>query len=84
MAKLLRDRLLLTWALLAAVTLVSFEIAGRNTAMAVLAIAFAKAWLVMREFMELRGAPLALRLFATGWIVAALAILLSILAGAFH
>lgn len=86
LATLLRDRLLQAWALLCAVTAVSLIVGGGGGAavgFAVLAIAFAKAWLVMFAFMDLARAPLALRIFACLWLVGALGVLLAVHAGAF-
>lgn len=89
MPAFLRDRLTLTWALLVAVTLFSTEIGGGASwfgsaavvTVTVFAIAFAKVWMVMFTFMELRGAPLALRLLASVWLAGALAVLLAIYFG---
>jgi hypothetical protein len=91
MTALLRDRLFLVWLLLIAVTLLSTMIGGAHgiaaagqgavATVAVLAIAFAKIWLVMANFMEVRGAPLALRLLAAGWLTAVLCLLIAIYAG---
>lgn len=91
MAKLLRDRLFLAWALLAAVTVLSSLLGGGGPAgrglsasaisFAVLAMAFAKAFVVMFEFMELRHAPRALKLIAVLWLCGALALLLLFDAG---
>jgi hypothetical protein len=91
MSALLRDRLFRTWLLLVAVTLFSAEVGGGASWLgspavvtaAVLGIAFAKAWMVMFTFMEVRGAPLALRVLATVWLVAALGVLLGIYGGMF-
>jgi hypothetical protein len=88
MPALLRDRLLLVWALLVGVTLFSAGIGGGASwfgtpgmvAVAVLAIAFIKAGMVMFTFMEIGRAPIALRFLAAGWLVAALAVLLAIYA----
>lgn len=87
----LRDRLFAVWALLVGVTLVSSGIGGTEVAarignasavtVAVLSIAFAKSWAVMSEFMELRSAPMALRLLATVWLAVALSALLAIHSG---
>lgn len=90
MPAFLRNRLTLTWALLVAVTLFSTEIGGGASwfgspavvTVTVLAIAFAKAWMVMFTFMELRGAPPALRLLASAWLATALGVLLAIYFGA--
>ncbi|MEO6717604.1 MAG: cytochrome C oxidase subunit IV family protein [Novosphingobium sp.] len=91
MAKLLSDRLLRTWALLVAVTLFSSQIGGAGGAarlgsaalvsVLVLGIAFAKAAMVMFTFMDLRRAPLALRMAAVVWLAAALGALLAIYFG---
>lgn len=85
MASLTRDRLLLAWALLVAVTLVSVSAGGSPFAVTatVLGIALAKAGVVMFAFMEVRGAPLALRLLCTVWLAAVFAALLATYAGAF-
>jgi hypothetical protein len=72
-------RHLVVWAALVVATLVSWRlgpsqgvevVARAGTAVAIV-IAFAKAWLVGEEFMELRRAPLALRAAFGGWVVAA-------------
>ena len=89
MPAFLRDRLLLVWVLLVSVTLFSAGIGGGASwfgspgmvAVAVLAIAFIKAGMVMFTFMEIGRAPIALQLLAAGWLVAALAVLLAIYAG---
>ncbi len=63
-------RLLLWWLLLVVLTLVSLEGAGelgRWASAAVLVIAFAKVRIVVREFMEVRSAPLLLRLGLELW-----------------
>lgn len=86
MTKLLRDRLFIGWILLVAVTLVSVRIGGPDTvrlipnaaatSIAVLCIAFAKVAVVMFEFMEVRGAPNALRALCTLWLLVVLSVLL--------
>ena len=84
MAAVLRDRLFQAWLLLCAVTLLSLVIGGSGGAaagFAVLAIAFAKAWLVMFAFMDVVRAPLALKLFACVWLSGALGLLLAVHAG---
>lgn len=91
MEKLLTDRLFLAWALLAAVTLISSGLGGggplgkwvspTGVSAAVLAFAFAKAGVVMFEFMELRRAPRVLQAMAALWLVLALGGLLAILGG---
>jgi Prokaryotic Cytochrome C oxidase subunit IV len=94
MPAFLRGRLFAVWAILVAVTLISSQIGGASNAerigstravtIAVLAIAFAKVWVVMFEFMELRRAPVALRLLASVWVAAVLGGLLAIHAGVFR
>lgn len=84
-AGLLRDRLLRAWLLLCAVTLLSLVIGGSGGAAAgyaVLAIAFAKAALVMFAFMDLARAPLVLKIIAGVWLAGALGLLLAVHAGA--
>ena len=91
MARFLRDPLFLAWALLVAVTLVSSRIGGPDPVIAlasasavtviVLSIAFAKVAVVMFAFMEVRGAPLALRLLCTVWLLVVLSVLLSLYFG---
>jgi Prokaryotic Cytochrome C oxidase subunit IV len=81
MPDLLQGRLFAAWTALVAVTLISSQLGawlGSTDAItvAVLAIAFAKAALVMFEFMELRAAPPALRGLACIWLVLAFAALL--------
>jgi len=91
MARLLRDPLFLAWALLVAVTLLSSRIGGPDPGIAlasaaavtvtVLSIAFAKVAVVMFAFMEVRGAPVALRVLCAVWLVAVLSVLLSLYFG---
>jgi cytochrome c oxidase subunit 4 len=86
----LRDRLSIVWLLLIAVTLLSamiggahgFASAGQGAAatVAVLGIAFAKVWLVMSHFMDVRGAPRALKIICAVWLLAVLTILLAVYA----
>lgn len=86
MGKALRDPLLLGWLALCAVTAVSLLLGGSGDAAAsaaILAIAFAKAGVVMFLFMDLHRAPLTLRLLATGWLVLVLAGLIAVHKGAF-
>ena len=91
MGKLFADRLLRTWALLVAVTLLSSLIGGAGGAarlgsaalvsVMVLGIAFAKVAMVMLTFMDLARAPLALRVIAGLWLAGALGALLAIYFG---
>jgi hypothetical protein len=68
-------RLVFWWLLLAALTIISLEAAPalNNKAIfagAVMVIAFVKARIVIREFMEVRAAPIALRLVLDVWAIA--------------
>jgi hypothetical protein len=84
----LRDRLFVVWLLLIAVTLLSALIGGAHgfaatghgavATFAVLGIAFAKVWLVMSHFMDVRRAPRALKIICAIWLLAVLAILLAV------
>lgn len=90
MTDLLRDRLFLVWLLLIAVTLLSAMIGGAHgfastghgaeATFAVLGIAFAKVWLVMSHFMDVRGAPRALKIICAVWLLIVLAILIAVYA----
>lgn len=65
-------RLTLSWVLLAALTVISLEgapVLGSKAlaAVSVLVIAFLKVRIVIREFMEIRWAPLWLRLVLEAW-----------------
>ncbi|MCB2060159.1 MAG: cytochrome C oxidase subunit IV family protein [Novosphingobium sp.] len=92
MPVLLRDRLFLVWVLLVAVTLLSSQIGGSSgvawigspaaVTVAVLSIALAKVWMVMFTYMDVRGAPLALRVLVTAWVAIVLTALLAIYFGA--
>lgn len=94
MPAFLRDRFLVVWAFLVAVTLLSSAIGAPGglgligspavVTFAVLAIAFVKVWLVMFNFMDVRRAPFALRALCTGWSAIALGVLLAIYAGVFR
>lgn len=63
-------RLALWWLALTVLTLISLEgagVLGRWSAAAVLVIAFMKVRIVIREFMDVRTAPLPLRLVLDSW-----------------
>jgi hypothetical protein len=91
MVRFIRDPLFLAWALLVAVTLVSSRIGGPHWAgwigstaavtVAVLSIAYAKVAVVMFAFMEVRGAPLALRVLCSVWLAVVLGGLLAVYLG---
>lgn len=92
MPDLVRDRLFIVWVLLVVVTLLSSQIGGSSgvawigspaaVTISVLSIAMAKVWMVMFTYMDVRGAPLALRILVTAWVAIVLAGLLSIYFGA--
>ena len=75
MASLLRNRITIVWLGLLLATGLSWETGGefafggdlRSLGVLVLVIAFIKVRYIMLEFMELRHAPLAMRLFAECW-----------------
>lgn len=77
MFQLAKTRLTLVWVGLLIATLVSWEaVEGiawvkdlRIAGVLVMAIAFAKARYVLLDFMELRHAPLQMRLFAEAWCI---------------
>lgn len=78
-------RLARWWLLLVALTVISLEggsaIGSKALlAIAVLVIAFVKVRIVIREFMEVRGAPLALRLVLDVWGLAVCAALIAMIA----
>lgn len=82
-----KKTLLLAWVVLVVSTAISWFVgddhglgSGDAAAWAVIAIAFAKVWLVGLHFMELRHAPPVLRRLFEGWVVVvpvALAVLYS-------
>lgn len=75
MATFIRDRITLVWLGLVLATCLSWEAGGdlgitddiRSLGGVVLFIAFLKVRYIMLEFMELRHAPLVMRLFAECW-----------------
>jgi hypothetical protein len=83
MTPLSRTRIAAVWLALLAATLLSWESARgaadlRLATSGVLLIAFAKVRYIGLEFMELRTAPLALRLSFEAWLVAVCAALLAL------
>lgn len=87
MTSYLRNPLIISWALLTAVTLVSW-LAARDTGSAhvlnaavtvvVLVIAAVKSQLVIWYFMEVRQAPRWLRAATTGWVITLFVLLLGL------
>lgn len=74
-------RLTLCWLVLVAVSVLSFEssLFGTKAAGAiVIAICLLKAWIVGREFMEIRCAPVVLRMLFLAWLLILGGVLLSV------
>jgi hypothetical protein len=85
MTSLIRNPLTIVWALLTTVTIVSSLIAldggashqiNTTVTTVVLLIAAVKAFLVIWHFMEVRRAPVWLKLTTSGWVLALFALLL--------
>lgn len=72
------------WLLLVAATVVSWVfgaehlLGARSASVAVLVLAFVKARLVGRHFMELRSAPVRLRVAFEGWTVIVCSVLIGL------
>lgn len=74
---MIRSRNFLVFAILTLLTLISWQLAksqsGEITLMSggivMLLLAFFKVWLIMRNFMEVRSAPLPLRIACDVWIL---------------
>ncbi|HEX4827111.1 MAG TPA: cytochrome C oxidase subunit IV family protein, partial [Xanthobacteraceae bacterium] len=87
MRAVLRDPLVLVWTLLVGATALSATVrtaeasAGAAVTVAVLVVAFVKAWVVMFTYMDVRHAPFALRALCTAWLAIVLGILLAAYAG---
>mgnify|MGYP000884398785 CR=1 FL=1 len=82
MLEMLRSRVTLVWLILVGATGLSWALGHgigiadpRRAGAAILVIAFLKVRWVLLDFMELRGAPRALRLAAESWVVVACAVL---------
>ncbi|MCY1302697.1 hypothetical protein D9M70_523730 [compost metagenome] len=76
MRSLLVSRTSLIWFLLIAATVLSWEVGHgigfsdvRHAGIAIIVVSFIKARFVILEFMEVRHAPLSLRLGCEAWIV---------------
>lgn len=77
-------RLTLFWFLLVAISVLSFEsslFGSRYAGAIVIVIGLTKATIVGREFMEIRAAPLILRLMFLAWTMILGAVLLGVLYG---
>ena len=86
MTSLIRNPLTIVWALLTTVTIVSSLIAldggashqiNTTVTTVVLLIAAIKAFLVIWHFMEVRRAPVWLKLTTSGWVLALFVLLLA-------
>jgi len=85
MKELLVSRITLIWFVLLGATLLSWEMGHgvgfesvKHASLAIIVVSFVKVRFVMMEFMELREAPLFMRLLADGWIVAITLILVGL------
>ncbi|MEZ0359736.1 cytochrome C oxidase subunit IV family protein [Mycobacterium sp. SA01] len=87
MTSLIRNPLTLVWALLTAVTVVSWLVSrdggaahqlNATVTTVVLLIAAAKAQLVIWHFMEVRRAPVWLKAVTSGWVIAVFAAMLGV------
>ena len=83
----LHSRLTMVWAALVLATVVSWtlgadrDISPRATGVAVIVIAFVKIWIVGRNFMELRRAPLLLMITFDLWTSVVAAVMLALFCG---
>lgn len=87
MTSLIRNPLTLVWALLTAVTVVSWLVSrdggaahqlNSTVTTVVLLIAAVKAQLVIWHFMEVRRAPVWLKAVTSGWVIAVVAAMLGV------
>ena len=76
MVALLRTRITAIWFLLVAATALSWEMGHgvgfddvRHAGVAIIAVAFIKVRFVILDFMEIRNAPLFMRIIAEVWVV---------------
>jgi heme/copper-type cytochrome/quinol oxidase subunit 4 len=82
--ELLRKPVTIVWAALMLATIASTWLLSNNSVtpevatVAIMLIAAIKVWLVMSHFMEVRRAPLALRLVCDGWLLAVTALILTV------
>jgi Prokaryotic Cytochrome C oxidase subunit IV len=89
MASLFKTRITAVWVLLVAATAASWEMGHGlffddpgKAAIAIIVVALVKVRFVMMEFMELRGAPLAMRLAADAWLAVVGALMIAVYLGA--
>lgn len=78
MPALLRNRLALAWLVLAGITLIAWQIGARHgaapmhpdgaVAVSAIAITLLKVRVIMREFMEVRNAPIRLQRVTDAWL----------------
>lgn len=76
MQHLLRSRVTCVWLLLVAATIVSWELGHgvgvhelRYASVAIIVVAFIKVRFVILDFMEIRNAPLPMRIAGEAWMV---------------
>ena len=89
MKALFVSRIGLAWAGLLIATLVSWELGHgigipsvRHASIAIILVSFVEVRFVVREFMELRHAPMALKLLADGWILVVCTVMIGLYAAA--
>lgn len=85
MKDLVISRITLIWLLLLGATLLSWEMGHgigldevKHASIAIIIVSFVKVRFVMYEFMELREAPLFMRLLTDGWIIATTTVLIAL------
>lgn len=88
MSTALASRTTAVWLLLIGVTLVSWAFGhgfgvpdARSAGIAIIAVSMLKFRLILFEFMELRGAPRAMRLVGESWSLALAAVLIALFTG---
>lgn len=85
MASLLRTRITLVWFLLVSATALSWEMGHgvgfadvRHASVAIIVVAFVKVRFVILDFMEIRNAPLFMRIVGETWCVVVCTALVSL------
>ena len=83
MSRMIRSRITLIWMLLVAATAASWAVghglglhAARDAGIAVIVVAFVKVRLVILDFMEIRHAPLTMRIAGESWVAAICTVLI--------